>query len=116
MPAVKPVQLDLGEGKPRLLKMSVDGMMLIEKELGKSISELISVPYSATVAMLLLWAELVWQDESLTLKDVKRIYEDYHDRTSETFYGFKDKLAEALFAALIKQETNGNGKPPDPNV
>lgn len=117
MPSVKPIPVDLKEGKPRLLKMSADGMMLIEKELGCTIAELYKKPFSATVAMTMLWGALVWQDEALTLKDVTRLYDHYHDETGETFVELKPLLAKALSLALIKEEpSNGNGKHPSPNA
>lgn len=107
---VRPVLIDLGDGKKRFLKFEADGILLFEEKNGnRSLFEIVgSVPTLRTV-LLLLWAGLVWAEPEMTFEEAKALYNAYHENHGGNYFDLVKPLVEAVEQALIRQKAKPNG-------
>lgn len=107
---VRPIPLDLKDGKKRLLKFEADGILLFEENFnGKAITEIIGTVPTLRLTLLLLQCGLVWQDQAITLEDVKSLYDDFHERTGGNYLDLLPPLVEAVSVALLRPRARPNG-------
>jgi hypothetical protein len=113
-----PVVIDLGDGKPRLLKYGAAAIGDLEEEHfgGRSIWTVLArnqATFKLTVG--LLWAGLRWKDKQLTYEKAGALVDAFSEATGKDHTALLPNLMEGLFASNLVRRAKAKEEENDPN-